>query len=1040
MKKTVTTLLLGLGAIMSANAQTFTEWQNPNVNAVNKMPVRASFFPYESLKAAQENQKAASERFLSLDGTWKFQWVEHADMRPTTFFRTDYDDRAWGQIPVPGMWELYGYGDPMYTNVEYPWSNYSPNNPPHVTTEKNHVGSYRREIEIPASWSGDQIIAHFGSVTSNLYLWINGKFVGYSEDSKVYAEFDITKYVKPGKNLFAMQVFRWCDGSYFEDQDFFRLSGFARESFLFARDKRHIEDINMTTTLSENYTKGQLNVELRLPAAARKTTVEVALTDADGQEVARQSIVANGTKEHLTLDAGNVKLWSAETPYLYNVTVSMKSGDKVIETIPLHTGFREVKIENAQLLVNGQPVLMKGANRHELDPDGGYVISRERMLQDIKIFKENNLNAVRTCHYPDDPYWYDLCDRYGLYVIAEANLETHGMGYGKESLAKDPLYEKTHIERNANNLKCHFNHPSVIIWSMGNEAGDGVNFSACYKWLKENDSTRPVHYERTIDEPGTPNTDIMCPMYWGYERCEEYLKNNPTKPLIQCEYAHAMGNSMGGFGRYWELIRKYPNYQGGFIWDFVDQSLRKKGKNGVMVYGYGGDWNPYDVTLQNFCDNGLINPDRVNNPHMNEVRYWHQPIWTTLENNNTLSIFNENFFASTANCYLRWTVLRDGVAVRSGIVSDLDIAPRKTGKVELPLTDKDINQNAEMMLNVEYILKDAEPLLAPGHRVATQQFALNDTKVKPVEIAPRHIDAHTSVGEVNVKTNHNWFLIVETPVARIDFNRRNGLITRYDYCGQPMLAEGSSLRPNFWRAGTDNDFGAGLNSKNRVWENPGMQLSSLHSMTGDGLAIIIAKYALTEVDGLLTLEYRINNMGEIVVKQGLTAGNKADVPDLLRFGMRMEMPEGYDQIDYYGRGPWENYADRKDGALVGRYQQTVDEQFYFYIRPQETGTKSDVRFWRQTNKAGRGLEFTASTLFSASALHYTQESLDEGNEKRQMHTQEVEPVKEVCLTIDGAQYGLGCVNSWGELPEEEHRIKYENHSFEFKITPLKRQN
>lgn len=1032
MKKLLLTLLCVCTAA-GLRAQSGAEWTDPAVNAVNRLPMHAAMFAYESADAALAGDRAASERYLPLDGTWKFHWVRDASDRPAEFYRPGYDDRAWGTMPVPGLWELHGYGDPVYLNIGYAWREQFRNDPPRVPDAQNHVGSYRREIEIPASWSGQQVIAHFGSVTSNMTLWVNGRFAGYSEDSKLEAEFDITRLLRPGRNLLAFQVFRWCDGTYLEDQDFFRLSGVARECYLYARDRRHVADVRMTPVLTEAYTRGGLDVTLTLPAAARGCTVGVRIADPEGRTVAERSAKVTGTELRLALDAGPVRLWSAETPVLYDVLVTLRAADgREIEAIPLRTGFREVKIRDGQLLVNGQPVLIKGANRHEIDPDGGYAVSVERMVEDIRILKENNFNAVRTCHYPDDNRWYDLCDRYGIYLVAEANIESHGMGYGEGTLAANPAYARAHLERNERNVRRNFNHPSVIVWSLGNEAGDGPNFDACYDWVKAFDPSRPVHYERSVYTPGSPNTDIVCPMYWSYDQCEKYLKGNPAKPLIQCEYAHAMGNSLGGFGEYWRLIRRYPQYQGGFIWDFVDQSLRKTGKGGVTIYGYGGDWNPYDASDLNFCDNGLISPDRVPNPHMHEARYWQQSVWTTLSpDGKSLEVFNERFFRPLDNCYLRWTVLRDGEAVRSGIVTGLDIAPQHSAKVDLPCDMATLPEDGELLLNVEYRLCDAEPLLAPDHRIACQQFTLREARPAFGTLS----DA--SGGELRVRDDDRRYLVIESPSVRIDFRRADGLVTRYEVAGLPLLDEDAVLEPNFWRAPTDNDFGAGLQRKNRVWADPGLKLRSLdHATDADG-TVVKAAYDLERVGGALEIEYRIGRGGELLVTQRLRAASKERVPDLMRFGMRMRMPETFSRIDYYGRGPWENYADRKDGALLGRWRQSVDEQFYPYIRPQETGTKSDVRRWRQTDAAGRGLEITASAPFSASALRYAQESLDEGLEKRQGHSQEVAPDRAVWLCMDQAQSGLGCIDSWGALPLPAYRLPYADREFRFMIRPVR---
>lgn len=1026
---------LAAATALTAGAQS-NEWQDAGVNAVNRMPMHGSWFAYESPEAAQTGDKTLSERFVTLNGNWKFNWVRDADQRPTDFFRVGYNDKGWNDMPVPGLWELNGYGDPVYLNVGYAWRGWFKNDPPHVPVEQNHVGSYRRTVDIPAAWAGRQIVAHFGSVTSNIYLWVNGRYVGYSEDSKLEAEFDLTPYVKPGRNLIAFQVFRWCDGTYLEDQDFFRLSGVGRDCYLYARDKRQITDIQVDAAPSANYTAGTVAVKAFFPRQARGCSVELALTDAQGRSVASQQLRVTKDEERCTLDAGKVALWSAETPVLYGLTATLRApAGEVIEVIPLRIGFRDVKIEGGQLLVNGRPVLIKGANRHEMDPDYGYYVSEGRMLEDIRIMKENNINAVRTCHYPDDVRWYSLCDQYGLYVVAEANIESHGMGYGEKTLAKNPLYAKAHLERNERNVRRSINHPSVIIWSLGNEAGDGPNFDACYDWIKAYDPSRPIHHERAVYSPGSRNTDIICPMYWGYERCEKYLAENPAKPLIQCEYAHAMGNSMGGFREYWELIRREPGYQGGFIWDFVDQSLRKKGRGGVTVYGYGGDWNPYDPSDQNFCDNGLIGPDRIPNPHMEEVRYYYQSVWTTWAGDakNTVEVLNENFFRGLENYDLHWEVLCDGTPLRRGVVDGLKAAPQQRVRIALPYDPATLPAAGELLLDVAYKLKTAEGILPAGHTAARAQLPIREYAFA----APAAKSA--AEGErLAVADNHADYLIVAGNGVRLDFSRKTGFITRYEARGLDLLADGSTLRPNFWRAPTDNDFGAGLQHKMAVWKQPEMKLKALTHAEADGIVTVKAGYEMPGVQAALEIEYAVDNTGAVTIAQSLHATPGAEVPDMFRFGMRFEMPEAFDRLQYYGRGPGENYADRKSSAFVGLYRQSVDEQFYPYIRPQETGTKSDLRWWHLADIGGRGLTVTSDAPFSASALHYSQESLDEGPAKRQGHSPEVEKQKCVSVCLDKVQYGLACVNSWGALPLPEYRVPYADYTFRLKIAPATR--
>jgi len=1015
---------LAAATALTAGAQS-NEWQDAGVNAVNRMPMHGSWFAYESPEAAQAGDKTLSERFVTLNGNWKFNWVRNADQRPTDFFRVGYNDKGWNDMPVPGLWELNGYGDPVYLNVGYAWRGWFKNDPPHVPVEQNHVGSYRRTVDIPAAWAGRQIVAHFGSVTSNIYLWVNGRYVGYSEDSKLEAEFDLTPYVKPGRNLIAFQVFRWCDGTYLEDQDFFRLSGVGRDCYLYARDKRQITDIQVDAAPSADYTAGTVAVKAFFPRQARGCSVELALTDAQGRSVASQQLRVTKDEERCTLDAGKVALWSAETPVLYGLTATLRApAGEVIEVIPLRIGFRDVKIEGGQLLVNGRPVLIKGANRHEMDPDYGYYVSEGRMLEDICIMKENNINAVRTCHYPDDARWYSLCDQYGLYVVAEANIESHGMGYGEKTLAKNPLYAKAHLERNERNVQRSINHPSVIIWSLGNEAGDGPNFDACYDWIKAYDPSRPIHHERAVYSPGSRNTDIICPMYWDYERCEKYLAENPAKPLIQCEYAHAMGNSMGGFREYWELIRREPKYQGGFIWDFVDQSLHKK-----------GDWNPYDPSDQNFCDNGLIGPDRIPNPHMEEVRYYYQSVWTSWAGDagNTVEVLNENFFRGLENYDLHWEVLCDGTPLRRGVVDGLKAAPQQRVRITLPYDPATLPAAGELLLDVAYKLKTAEGILPAGHTAARAQLPIREY----VFTAPAAKSA--AEGEsLFVADNHKDFLIVAGNGLRLDFSRKTGFITRYEVRGLDFLADGSTLRPNFWRAPTDNDFGAGLQHKMAVWKQPEMKLKTLTHAEADGIVTVKAGYEMPGVQATLEIEYAVDNTGAVTIAQSLHATPGAEVPDMFRFGMRFEMPEAFDRLQYYGRGPGENYADRKSSAFVGLYRQSVDEQFHPYIRPQETGTKSDLRWWHLADIGGRGLTVTSDAPFSASALHYPQESLDEGPAKRQGHSPEVEKQKNVSVCLDKVQYGLACVNSWGALPLPEYRIPYADYTFRLKIAPATR--
>lgn len=1025
MKKQLLSGLLTVFAL-TAGAQTFQEWRNPEVNAVNRAPMHTNYFAFENADAAKKAVKEQSANYMTLNGMWKFNWVKDADARPTDFWKAGFNDKGWDDLQVPAVWELNGYGDPIYVNVGYAWRNQFKNNPPEVPTENNHVGSYRREIVVPASWSGKDIIAHFGSVTSNMYLWVNGRYVGYSEDSKLEAEFDLTPYLKLGqKNLIAFQVFRWCDGSYLEDQDFFRYSGVGRDCYLYARNKKRIQDIRITPDLDAEYRNGSLAINLDLKGSGK---VDLELTDAQGNQVATATANQSGL---VTMNVENPQKWSAETPYLYTLKATMQGSNEVI---PVKVGFRKIELKGDRILVNGKAILFKGADRHEMDPDGGYVVSRERMLQDIQIMKQFNINGVRTCHYPDANLWYDLCDQYGIYVVAEANVESHGMGYGEKTLAKNPQYKLAHLERNQRNVQRGFNHPSIIFWSLGNEAGDGPNFEQCYEWIKKEDPSRACQYEQARQNA---HTDIFCPMYYDYDGMEKYgQRTDATKPLIQCEYAHAMGNSQGGFKEYWDLIRKYPNLQGGFIWDFVDQSCRWTGKDGVEIYAYGGDFNRFDATDNNFCDNGLISPDRVPNPHMYEVGYFYQNIWTTPADlsKGEVNIYNENFFRDLSAYYMEWQVLKDGKVVRTGRVENLNVAPQETAKVTLNIGNTCTCK--EWLLNVAYKLKNREGLLPAGYTVAKDQLTLNAYKAPSMEL--KNVEA-TNVAAVvpQIISNEENYLIVKGENFIAEFGKRDGYLSKYTVGGLEMLKEGAALTPNFWRAPTDNDFGAGLQRKYAAWKNPGLKLVSLDSKTENSLVVVSAEYDMKQVSAKLSLTYVINNEGAIRITQKMTADKNAEVSPMFRFGMQMQMPKSFEAIEYYGRGPIENYSDRNHSTDLGIYRQSVDEQFYSYIRPQETGTKTDIRWWKQLNAGGNGLKVVGEAPFSASALHYTICSLDDGDDKKQSHSPEVKPADLTNLCIDKAQMGLGCVNSWGRLPLDQYMLPYGDYEFTFILTPVK---
>ena len=1029
-------ILLGILGVCAchAYAQTFKEWQDPEINAVNRAPMHTDFFAYESTELAAKGMKELSGNFMSLNGNWKFNWVEHADARPEGFWKTDFNDKGWVDFPVPGVWELNGYDVPVYAGVDFGWKGYEGRTfkkPPHVPTENNHVGSYRREVVIPSDWKGKDIIAHFGAVSSNMYLWVNGKFVGYSEDSKMEAEFDLTPYLKPGqKNLIAFQVFRWCDGSYLEDQDFFRYSGVSRDCYLYVRHAKRIEDLRVTPDLDDRYQDGTLEVRMDVKGKARIT---LELLDARGETVCMKEVRETGTPS-VVMPVKNPHKWTAETPYLYTLRATLKDGNAIREVIPVKVGFRKIEIKDSQLLVNGQPVLIKGVNRHEMDPDGGSYVTRERMLQDIQLMKKFNVNAVRTCHYPDDPYWYELCDRYGLYIVAEANLESHGMGFKEKSLAKDPAYKKAHLERNQRNVQCNFNHPSIILWSMGNECGDGSNFEACYDWIKQEDPSRFVHFEQAYDTGS--NTDVYCPMYPTYSRCIKYCEDdNKQKPFIMCEYAHAMGNTLGDFNIYWDLIRKYPKFQGGFIWDWVDQSPRWTGRNGEMIYGYDGDFDDYKTKDDNYMVNGLFGPDRVPNPHSYEVRYFYQNIWTTPGDlsKGEIKIYNENFFRDLSAYVMEWETLKDGKVMCSGTVERIDCQPQQTTTMTLDWGGTD--GEGEWLLNVRYLQREREGVIPARHVVAKAQIEL-----RPYQ-APDMVLKNESVRYIpdvvpQVNDRNLAHLIITGENFRVRFNKMTGYMERYAVDRTEFIRKGGALTPNFWRAPTDNDYGAKLQHKYAAWKNPDLRLTSLKHETKEGQVVVSAEYDMRSVSAKLYLTYTINNRGAVKVNQKMVADKGKKASDMFRFGMQLVMPKDFEYVSYYGRGPVENYSNRNHSTDLGIYHQTVDEQFYPYIRPQETGTKTDIRWWKVLDVKGTGLQFVADAPFSASSLHYTIESLDEGPVKKQGHSQEVEKADLTNDLIDKAQMGLACIDSWGAMPEPEFRLPYEDYEFTFIMTPV----
>ena len=1045
-----------LNKTVAIQQPTFTEWHDLQVNEINRLPLHTLHFAYDPNDfpgtGAEYLDKKKSMNYMSLDGTWKFNWVANADERPTDFYKTDLDDSKWKSIQMPGNWEMLGYGQPEYVNVGFAWRGHFNQQPPAVPTKDNHVGSYRREINIPANWDGKRVIAHFGSVTSNIYLYVNGQFAGYAEDSKVAAEFDITPFLKKGKNLIAFQSFRWCDGSWCEDQDFWRLSGPARENYLYARSKEHrLLDVRVETELKNNYKDGALNITAKLQG---NTLAYFGLYDPDGKEVIVTGTdnVRNGVAKY-QLRVKNVRKWSAETPNLYTLVVSpIQNGGMYspYEIIQVKVGFRKVEIKNKQLLVNGQPVLLKGANRHEMDPDEGYNVSEKRMIQDIMMMKRLNINAVRTCHYPDDPRWYDLCDKYGLYVVAEANQESHGFQYGDDAAAKKPEFAKQIMERNQHNVSMFYNHPSIITWSLGNETVMGDNFIQAYNWIKSQDKTRPVQYEQARRGAGT---DIFCPMYYSVAASEKYAKDpNSPMPLIQCEYNHTMGNSGGNLSDYWNLIRKYPIFQGGFDWDFVDQALHRNIVKPMSIlpykmnneelrkveYTYGGDYNKYDPSDNNFNCNGIIGPDRQMNPHAYEVAYQYQNIWAKMVSAEAgqVSVYNENFFRDLSNYALAWSLEEDGVETQNGTIADLDVPAQQSRTYTIPY-DRSKITGKEVFLNIDFRLKNAEPLLTAGQVVAYAQLPVVTKQACEGDCSKMLAEGYGKK-KMKLAAKKDNVIAVTTPNLTFKLDRTTGLISEYAYNGKSMLGEGGTLKPNFWRAPTDNDMGAKLQKKFKVWKNPQMNLKNIDVKKDKkaNTVTIVTSFDMPEVQGQMDITYLVfANTGAVKVTEDFKATEGAKVSDMFRFGMLLQMPYTMEKSNYYGRGPIENYSDRKDCMRIAIYSDEADNQYFPYIRPQESGTKSDIRWWKQTDATGLGLQVKSCTPFYASALHFDTEELDDGDEKEQRHSFDLKKSKFTNLFLDAAHMGVGGENSWGAWPLEKYRVHYGNKTFNFVLIP-----
>lgn len=1011
-------------------------WNNEQITEENRLPMHADYFVYANEREAEANKWQESANYLSLNGAWKFKWSEKPAALPADFMKEDFADADWQNFTVPANWEMNGYGYRMYSSAGFEFTHLMRPNPPYTPMDVNPTAIYRREIELPADWDGKQIILHIGAAKSNLSVWINGKYVGYGEDSKLSSEFDASPFLRPGKNLLVLKIMRWCDAVYLEDQDMWRLSGITRDCYLLARHPEHIADIELKPHLNAAFDQGDLAVKLLLnkkPVGAQKARVQL---QRGGEVLSQTDLDLSDSVSTGTIQVEKPLLWSAETPNLYDVLVTLYDAQgNIIEMIPQRIGFRDIQIKNGQLLVNGQPILIKGVNRHEFNMNTGTVVTKADMLRDIQLMKQYNFNAVRTSHYPNDPYWLALCDQYGLYVVDEANIESHGMGYDiNRTMANRPTWLQAHLERVKRLIERDKNHASVIMWSMGNEAGNGYNFYSCYLWMKERDPSRPVHYERAVSDYGKLewefDSDIICPMYPSPERLAQYVKNNPkpVRPLIMCEYAHGMGNSLGNFSDYWQLIRENRHaLQGGFIWDFVDQTFVRVNEEGDTTFTYGGDYEPEGVKNDgNFSANGMFTVSRNPNPHVWEVKKVQQDIHASWLGDNTVALFNERFFTDLSNVEMQWQLLVDGKVVQQGKLSDVQVGPQQKKTFSIPLKQP---ENGEKFLNLQFLLKAPEPLVSKGHLIASEQLALGGTFAKQTEVLAKGV----LTKEEDAASHY-----IKSPSLRVRWNKQNGLLKEFRYKGADLLDTAYGVKPDFWRAMNDNDYGAHLQRQLKAWKYASAEpsLTNFSIEVKENLAYIEAHYALDSVFAELALTYVLNGAGEMKVKQRLVVDTAQKVSVLPRFGMTWIMPKGFDDVLYYGRGPFENYADRKAAAYVGFYKQGVDAQYYPYVRPQENGNKTDIRYFQILDRKKKGLEIRSDSLLSMSALHYLDSDLDDGDRKHQRHATDIAPRPLTQLHIDWKQMGVGGINTWGAWPLPKYQLPYANYEYEFVVRPL----
>ena len=1015
------------------------EWENPEIFQINREEPTATFYSYKSSSEALVNDDwKNSSYYKSLNGKWHFNYSNDIKSRPKKFYENNYDFSNWDLLEIPSNWELKGYGIPFYTNIKYMF----PANPPFIPHDQNNNGSFIKLFDIPAEWSGKEIYLHFEGVSGAMYIWINGKKVGYSEGSKTPAEFKITDYLVKGQNKLSVQVMRWSDASYMEDQDFWRLSGIERDVYLFAQNNISLKDFKVKTDLINQFKDGDFKLDLEINNNSSKKAASKAIV-----KILDNSKEIYNEERNLGLDPGinnisfeklipDVKHWSAETPNLYDLLIEIKG--KEIQATKIRIGFRNLEIKNNQFLVNGVPILMKGVNLHDHHEKNGHVVTEDLLIKDLELMKKNNINSIRCSHYPKNPFFYRMCDKYGFYVIDEANIETHGMGTTNQGLefspkkqeihpAYTPQWKEMHLDRTKRMYERDKNYPSIVIWSLGNEAGNGENLFSTYEWLKNIDNSRPVQYEGATKYS---NTDIQAPMYPTIEEMKDYAENNPTRPLILCEYAHAMGNSVGNLQEYWDLIENYDIMQGGFIWDWVDQGLLTYNDKDEEFWAYGGDLGGENYQNdKNFCNNGLVNPDRSIHPSLKEVKKVYQSIKFNFESieNKEILISNKYDFKNLKEFYFEWELLKNGKQISKGTINEFELAPNKSKIIKIDFPE--IYDVDEYHLNIYAKKKSYGNLIPKDHTVAYNQFFLGG----------KRINNKTSLDNSNnaIKVSQNKkTLDLFGEGFKISFNKENGRLTEINYGNENIILQG--IKPNFWRAPIDNDYGFLMPFKLKVWKQASKKQNfesiKIKNLKRQGVEVK-TNYYLPDVKAFVDITYSIKINGRINIKTSLS-GISEKLPVLPLFGTNFIINKSYDNVVWYGRGPHENYQDRKTSSLVGIYNYKVSQMYFPYIRPQENGNRTDTRWLSLTNSEGNGIIIESSNLFEFSSHHQYNDDFDGGDRKSQTHTYDIIKRPIVNLNINYKQMGVGGDDSWGKQPHDEYKIKPGNLSFNYSISPV----